>query len=81
MLRDLFEGWHLVLLLLVVLLLFGSTRLPAGAHALGRSLHIFKAEVKGLTDDEPAGPAAAPGEVAGPTAMPAVRTEQAELAS
>ena len=46
-------GWELILVLLVVLLLFGSKRLPDGARALGRSLRIFKAETKGLrTDDE-----------------------------
>jgi sec-independent protein translocase protein TatA len=48
-------GWELVLVLLVVLLVFGSKRLPDSARALGRSLRIFKAETKGLRgDDEPA---------------------------
>jgi sec-independent protein translocase protein TatA len=47
-------GWELILVLLVVLLLFGSKRLPDSARALGRSLRIFKAETKGLRDDEPA---------------------------
>jgi len=47
-------GWELILVLLVVLLLFGSKRLPDSARALGRSLRIFKAETKGLRgDDEP----------------------------
>lgn len=51
-------GWELVLILVVVLLLFGSKRLPDGARSLGRSLRIFKAETKGLRDDEtPAIPA------------------------
>jgi sec-independent protein translocase protein TatA len=45
-------GWELILVLLVVLLLFGSKRLPDGARALGRSLRIFKAETKGLRDDD-----------------------------
>ena len=45
-------GWELVLVLLVVLLLFGSKRLPDSARALGRSLRIFKAETKGLRDDD-----------------------------
>ena len=44
-------GWELVLVLLVVLVVFGSKRLPDSARALGRSLRIFKAETKGLRSD------------------------------
>jgi sec-independent protein translocase protein TatA len=44
-------GWELILVLLVVLLVFGSKRLPDSARALGRSLRIFKAETKGLRTD------------------------------
>lgn len=40
--------------LLIVLLLFGSKRLPDAARSLGRSMRILKAETKGLReDDEP----------------------------
>ena len=39
---------HIIILLVVVLLLFGSTRLPGAAQALGKSMHIFKRSVKGL---------------------------------
>lgn len=42
---------HIIILLVVVLLLFGSTRLPGAAKALGSAMNIFKKEVKGLTDD------------------------------
>lgn len=41
---------HIIILLVVVLLLFGSTRLPGAAQALGRSMHIFKKSVKGLDE-------------------------------
>jgi sec-independent protein translocase protein TatA len=44
-------GWEFVLVLLVVLVVFGSKRLPDSARALGRSLRIFKAETKGLQSD------------------------------
>lgn len=44
-------GWELILVLLVVLLVFGSKRLPDSARSLGRSLRIFKAETRGLRDD------------------------------
>src|ERR1017187_2410808 len=42
---------HIIILLAVVLLLFGSTRLPGAAKALGESMHIFKKSVKGLDKD------------------------------
>jgi TatA/E family protein of Tat protein translocase len=43
---------HIIILLIVVLLLFGSTRLPGAAQALGKSMHIFKRSVKGMDDDK-----------------------------
>jgi sec-independent protein translocase protein TatA len=51
--RGLFEGWHLIILVLVIVLLFGAKRLPDAARGLGRSLRIFKSEVSQLKDDEP----------------------------
>lgn len=50
--RGLFEGWHLVILVLVVLVLFGGKRLPDAARGLGRSLRIFKAEIKEMKSEE-----------------------------
>src|SRR5213082_2244708 len=38
---------HIIILLVVVLLLFGSSRLPGAAKALGKSMHIFRRSVKG----------------------------------
>jgi sec-independent protein translocase protein TatA len=43
---------HIIILLVVVLLLFGSTRLPGAARALGSSMHIFKKSVQGLNTDD-----------------------------
>jgi len=43
--------WHIVLVLLAALLLFGSSRLPGAAKALGSSMNIFKKAVKGDDDD------------------------------
>jgi sec-independent protein translocase protein TatA len=44
---------HIIILLVVVLLLFGSRRLPGAARSLGQSMHIFKRSVQGMeTDDE-----------------------------
>ncbi len=45
-------GWELVLVVLVIMVLFGAKRLPEASRSLGRSLRIFKAETKGLRDDE-----------------------------
>lgn len=51
------RGWEWLILVALVLLLFGAKRLPDAARGLGRSLRIFKAETKGLTDDgQPASP-------------------------
>ena len=46
---------HIIILLVVVLILFGSTRLPGAAEALGKSMRIFRSEAKKMqTDDDPA---------------------------
>lgn len=44
------QMWLLVILVVVVL--FGAKRLPDSARSLGRSLRIFKSEVKELNKDE-----------------------------
>ncbi len=75
MFRGLFEGWHLVLVLLVVLLVFGANRLPGAARNLAQSLKIFKRELE--SDDRtpatgPSAPAATPPAApTGPAAPPA----------
>jgi sec-independent protein translocase protein TatA len=43
---------ELILILLVLVLLFGATKLPELARGSGRALRIFKAETKGLMDDD-----------------------------
>ncbi|NCV73522.1 MAG: Sec-independent protein translocase subunit TatA, partial [Actinobacteria bacterium] len=40
--------WHLLVLAIVFLVLFGSKRLPDSARSLGRSLRIFKSEIQEL---------------------------------
>ena len=51
MLGDLFSGPHIIIILAIVVLLFGATRLPALAKALGQSGRIFKSEMKAGKDD------------------------------
>lgn len=41
-----------IIIVLVVLLLFGGRKLPEVARGTGRALRIFKAETKGLMDDD-----------------------------
>lgn len=41
-----FTGWHALIILVVVILLFGAAKLPLLAKSVGQSLKIFKNEVK-----------------------------------
>lgn len=43
--------WHWVIVLVVLVLLFGSKKLPDAARGLGQSLRIFKSEVQEMQKD------------------------------
>ncbi|MBC9733879.1 Sec-independent protein translocase subunit TatA [Nocardioides marmotae] len=43
---------ELLIILAVLILLFGASKLPELARGSGRALRIFKAETKGLMDDD-----------------------------
>ncbi len=43
---------EIIIIALVIVLLFGARKLPEAARGIGRSLRIFKAETKGLRDDD-----------------------------
>lgn len=76
--------WHWVVLAIVVIALFGYKKLPEAARSVGRSLRIFRTEIKGMGEDdraraehtqqvlpaasEPAAPAAAAPAAAAPAA-------------
>jgi len=51
-------GWespsHWLIIAILVIALFGYKKLPDAARSLGRSLRIFKTEVKGMTEDDKA---------------------------
>jgi sec-independent protein translocase protein TatA len=51
-----FSGWdrpsHWLVLAVVVLVLFGYKKLPDMSRSVGRSLRIFKSEMKGLNEDD-----------------------------
>ena len=46
------KPWHIIVLVVVLILLFGAKRLPDASRALGRSLRILKAETRGLAEDD-----------------------------
>lgn len=46
------SGWHLLIIIAIVLLLFGAPKLPGLARSLGQSMRIFKSEVKQMKEDE-----------------------------
>lgn len=45
-------GPEIIILIIVVLLLFGSKKLPDAARSMGRSMRIFKSEVKEMGNDD-----------------------------
>jgi sec-independent protein translocase protein TatA len=49
------KPWHLLVLVVVFVILFGSKRLPDSARSLGRSLRIFKSEVREMNKEDSAG--------------------------
>jgi sec-independent protein translocase protein TatA len=53
MIGDLFDSpWKILIVAVVLIVLFGSTKLPVAARSLGRSMRILKSEVSGLHDDD-----------------------------
>jgi sec-independent protein translocase protein TatA len=45
-------GWELMLILAVLVLLFGASKLPNAARSIGQSMRIFKAETKGMRSED-----------------------------
>ncbi|MFJ3214657.1 Sec-independent protein translocase subunit TatA [Kitasatospora sp. NPDC086801] len=70
MLRNGLEPWHLLVVLAIVVLLFGSKKLPEMARGLGKSMRILKAETKALREDDAPADAAQSAGTAQSTATP-----------
>ena len=70
---DLFAPWHIVILVVAFMVLFGARKLPGAAQSLGQAMRIFKSETKGLNQDHDAqaAPVTPPAAVAGQVATPA----------
>jgi sec-independent protein translocase protein TatA len=79
MISDLFDSpWKILILAVVILVLFGSKKLPEAARSLGKSMRILKTEIHDLHEEEqpaattpaasvsatPVGPAPAPAQIA-----------------
>ena len=48
------QPWHWVIVIAVFVLLFGAKKLPDAARSLGKSMRIFKSEIKEMqTDSKP----------------------------
>ena len=68
MIGDLFDSpWKILIVAVVIIVLFGSKKLPGAARSLGQSMRILKKEVSDLHHDEE--PGAAPKDSAGPSAQ------------
>jgi sec-independent protein translocase protein TatA len=71
-----FGPMEIILVVLLIFLLFGAKRMPDAARSLGRSMRIFKSEVKEMRDEDdrrettttatPADPRPLEGRVEGP---------------
>jgi sec-independent protein translocase protein TatA len=58
MVGDLFDSpWKILIIAVVIIVLFGSRKLPHAARSLGQSMRILKKEVQGLHEDEQEAPA------------------------
>ncbi len=78
---DLFDSpWKVLIVAVVIIVLFGSRKLPVAAKSLGQSMRILKKEVSRLDEDEPAPAAAVEPAPAQLQAAPAASTDaQAQI--
>jgi sec-independent protein translocase protein TatA len=51
------QPWHWVIVIAVFVLLFGAKKLPDAARSLGKSMRIFKSEIKEMQSDSAPSPA------------------------
>jgi sec-independent protein translocase protein TatA len=71
------SGWHLLIILAIVVLLFGAAKLPALAKGVGQSVKIFRRELAPADDKDAEGAAKVDGATA-PTATYADAEEKTE---
>ena len=44
--------WHIIVLVIVLIIVFGASKLPDIAQNIGKSAKVLKKEMKELTDDD-----------------------------
>jgi sec-independent protein translocase protein TatA len=54
------QPWHWLIVIALAVLLFGFKRLPDAARSLGKSMRIFKSEIKEMQSDSKSDEAAPP---------------------
>jgi sec-independent protein translocase protein TatA len=78
MIGDLFDSpWKIAIVAILIIVLFGSRKLPGAARSLGQSMRILKKEISGMHEEEPDAPSA-PATVTEPA--PAVAPAQLQVA-
>jgi sec-independent protein translocase protein TatA len=86
MFADLFDSpWKILIVAIVIIVLFGSRKLPAAARSLGQSMRILKTEVQGLHEENEtqttySAPVPAPAQIQ-PTAAPVDHQAQIDALS
>jgi sec-independent protein translocase protein TatA len=69
MIGDLFDSpWKILIVAVVIIVLFGSKKLPHAARSLGQSMRILKREVQGMHEDDSEAGAPAAAQASGPAA-------------
>jgi sec-independent protein translocase protein TatA len=82
MIGDLFDSpWKIAIIAVVIIVLFGSRKLPDAARSLGKSMRILKTEVSSLhnDDDEPTPVPPAAVEIPAPPVAVATPDHQAQI--
>jgi sec-independent protein translocase protein TatA len=84
MIGDLFDSpWKIAIIAVLIIVLFGSRKLPEAARSLGKSMRILKTEVSSLHDDDEPAPSAtvqaAPAQLQAPAAPAASADAQAQI--
>jgi sec-independent protein translocase protein TatA len=65
------QPWHWLIVIAAFILLFGAKKLPDAARSLGKSMRIFKSEIKEMQSDGKSDEAPAPTPIASERAEPA----------
>ena len=82
MIGDLFDSpWKILIVAVVIIVMFGSAKLPVAARSLGKSMRILKTEVQGMhnDDDEPGAPVQATAVQAAPAQIQPATDTQAQI--